>query len=84
MKLFVRAEHSTQGVANFFGPSTALLYDVIRATQVKVGCIRTVRLRNEMYGILLVSLGELVKKPFKHVCKRRSVEMSHDSNLMPK
>jgi len=68
----VRTEHSTQGVANFFRPSTALLYDVIRATQVQVGCIRTVRLRSEMYSILLVSLGELVTKPFKHGCKRRS------------
>lgn len=60
----MRAEHSTQGIANFFGPSTALLYDIIRVTQVKVGCIRTVRLRNKMYGILLVSLGELVRSNF--------------------
>jgi len=80
----MRAEHSTQVVANFFGPSTSLLYDVIRATQVQVGCIRTVGLRNEMYGILLVSLGELVKKPFKHGDKRRSREMSHDPTVKPK
>jgi hypothetical protein len=80
----MRAEHSTQGVANFFGPSTALLYGVIRATQVKVGCIRAVGLRNEMYGILVVSLGEFVKKPFKHGGKRRSGEMSRDPTVMPK
>jgi len=80
----MRAEHSTQGVANFFGPSTALLYDVIRATQVKVGCIRTVGLRSETYGILLVSLGELVTEPFKHGVKRHSGEMSHDPTQIPK
>ena len=61
-----------------------MLYDVIRATQVKGGRIRTVGLRNEMYSILLVSLGELVKKPFKHGGKRRSREMSHDPTVIPK
>ena len=50
----------------------------------KGGRIRTVGLRNEMYSILLVSLGELVKKPFKHGGKRRSREMSHDPTVIPK
>jgi hypothetical protein len=80
----MREKHSTQGVANFLGPSTALLYDIIRAIQVKVGCIRTVRLRNEMYGILLVSLGELVKKQFQHGGKRCSREMFHVPTVIVK
>jgi hypothetical protein len=46
--------------------------------------MRAVGLRNEMYGILVVSLGELVKKPFKLGGKRSSGEMSHDPNVMPK
>jgi len=50
---------------------------------VELGFIRTERLRNEMYGILLVSLRELVKKPFKHGGKRRSGEMSHDPTVTP-
>jgi hypothetical protein len=75
-------EHSTVGVANSFWPvdSIALCFekvhnDIIRVTQVKVGCIRMQRLRNEIHILSVTCV--FVKNPFQHGCRQCTRETSH-------